>query len=325
MLRKILLATVLALGVSGAAEAQSTVALASRTFGPATVDANGESLTLPDVRGVQTVGIQTVGTFSGTLELQCTVDGTNYKQVDVTPVSSQTPAASMTTENVFTASVGGCTAARVISTAWTSGSVVVMARGTFAGGGAGGGGGGAASDVTSNGANISTETTLSTLSTKFGTAAAAADATANPTLGGVAAYLMAYNGTTWDRVRSGDPCAGGTTTPVAFSFSTATTTQLIAASSGNYARICSINIVVAGADNVALVEDDTSACASPTAGMAGGTTAGTGWNFAANGGLTLGNGAGTVIKTAATNRYVCLISSAAVQASGSITYALSTY
>lgn len=118
-----------------------------------------------------------------------------------------------------------------------------------------------------------------------------------------------------------DPCLVGVAkTYVPFSISTATTTQLVAASASNHVYICAINIVAAGADNVALVEDATSACASPDAGMAGGTTAATGWNFAANGGLTLGNGSGAVIRTAGTNVYVCLITPAATQLSGTVAY-----
>lgn len=128
------------------------------------------------------------------------------------------------------------------------------------------------------------------------------------------------NGLLW--TRTFDPCSGGAKTYVPFSISTATTTQLVAASASNKVYICSINLGTAAANNVALVEDDTSACASPTAGMAGGTTAATGWNLAANGGLTMGNGNGAVMATAAANRYVCFITSAATQLSGSIGYVL---
>lgn len=117
-----------------------------------------------------------------------------------------------------------------------------------------------------------------------------------------------------------DPCSSVAKVYVPFNISSATTTQLIAASSSNYNYICSINIVTAAADNVGLIEDDTSACASPTAGMAGGTTAASGWNFAANGGMTHGDGSSTVFKTAATNRYACLITSSTAQLSGTISY-----
>lgn len=120
-----------------------------------------------------------------------------------------------------------------------------------------------------------------------------------------------------------DPCTFRLKSVAVINIATATTTQLVAASSGNKLYVCSINLgPTGGADNVALVEDDTSACASPTAGMAGGTTSGSGWNIAANGGLTFGSGMGMVAVTAATNRYVCLITSAAVQLSGTMTYVL---
>jgi hypothetical protein len=61
-------------------------------------------------------------------------------------------------------------------------------------------------DVQSNGGEIALETTLSTLSTKLGTAAALADNTANPTLGGIASFEMCWDGATWDRCPLG---AGG--------------------------------------------------------------------------------------------------------------------
>jgi len=121
-----------------------------------------------------------------------------------------------------------------------------------------------------------------------------------------------------------DACDKRAKTSIPFSISSATTTQLVAQSASNKLYVCAFHIVVGAANNVALVEDDTSACASPTAGMAGGTTAATGWNFAANGGLTLGNGQGTVMVTAATNRFVCLITSGTAQTSGSMSYVLAS-
>lgn len=137
----------------------------------------------------------------------------------------------------------------------------------------------------------------------------------------VASHAVTNAGTFAVQAALADPCAAATKAYVSFSISTATTTQLIAASASNFNYICSISVgPVQAADNIALIEDDTSACASPTAGMAGGTTAASGWNIAANGGLTFGNGLGTIYKTAATNRYTCLITSAATQASGAISY-----
>lgn len=124
-------------------------------------------------------------------------------------------------------------------------------------------------------------------------------------------------------VRDLDPCNGVAKTFVPINISTATTTQLVAASASNFVYVCSLNLgPTGGAQNIALIEDDTAACASPTAGMAGGTTAASGWNILSGGGHNLGTGISSIAKTAATNRYVCLISSAAVQTSGVMSYVL---
>ncbi len=194
--------------------------------------------------------------------------------------------------------------------------------------------------------------------TELDAPAALADNVANPTITRIAAYMMCFDGTNWDRCLPGlsdtddnsvafsqvtsivisenyvsngtawvrrqpDPCDGAAKIAVPINISTITTTQLVAASASNSVYICSINIgPTNAAQNIALIEDDTAACASPTAGMAGGTTAASGWNLPANGSVTIGSGVATIAKTAATNRYVCLISSAATQTSGVLTYAL---
>lgn len=107
----------------------------------------------------------------------------------------------------------------------------------------------------------------------------------------------------------------------AVNMSTATTTQIIAISgTGGRTYICAINLVAAAADNVALISGSGTNCASNQAGLAGSTTAATGWNFPANGGLTMGSGLGMIWKSATTNNEICLVTSAATQLSGSITY-----
>ncbi len=127
------------------------------------------------------------------------------------------------------------------------------------------------------------------------------------------------NGLLWSR--NADPCSALAKTFIPINISTATTTELTAALAGastNY-YVCSLNLVTAAANNVALADDDTDNCASVTSGLAGGTTAGSGWNLAANGGLTFGNGTGSIFKTNGANRVLCLVTSAATQLSGSIT------
>lgn len=104
--------------------------------------------------------------------------------------------------------------------------------------------------------------------------------------------------------------------------STATTTLLITGVSGRHVRITSFNLISAGANNVALVSGTGATCATGTTGMSGGTTAATGWNFGANGGMAQGTGVGAVNQTNATGDSVCVITSAAVQLSGRIGYAI---
>jgi hypothetical protein len=113
------------------------------------------------------------------------------------------------------------------------------------------------------------------------------------------------------------------------SFNQTTTTQILgAAGASNYYEICSINVVTATAQNIALIDSATAgnACATSPAGSSGfgGSTAATGWNFAANGGLALGSGQAVVGKTSATNRALCLAQSSSGQVSGGISYVVST-
>lgn len=104
--------------------------------------------------------------------------------------------------------------------------------------------------------------------------------------------------------------------------STPTTTALITGVSGRHVRICGINLVTLAANNVALISGTGATCGTGTTGMNGGTTAASGWNFAANGGLTQGNGLGAVNQTNATGDSVCIVTSAATQLSGRIAYTI---
>jgi hypothetical protein len=96
--------------------------------------------------------------------------------------------------------------------------------------------------------------------------------------------------------------------------------QIITGTSGKQTYICALDIVTATAQNIALVEGTGTTCATSIAGMAGGTTASTGWNFAANGGLVKGAGSNWVYKTATTGDNVCLLLSGTGQTSGEVKY-----
>lgn len=117
-----------------------------------------------------------------------------------------------------------------------------------------------------------------------------------------------------------DPCLTSTPSVYVVNVATNTTVVFAAASASNKNYVCHIELFSAGTNNVAIVEDATGSCASPDAGMVGGTTTGTGYNLIAQTGVVAGNGNAWVMKTASTNVNSCLITSASVQLTGVIRY-----
>ena len=97
--------------------------------------------------------------------------------------------------------------------------------------------------------------------------------------------------------------------------------QLLAGVSGRKIYICSMNLVTATAQNIAIVSGTGTVCATGTtrvSGSSGGSTAATGWNLAANGGIVLGAGAngGKVAETLNAADNLCLLQSGSGQISG---------
>jgi hypothetical protein len=123
--------------------------------------------------------------------------------------------------------------------------------------------------------------------------------------------------------RNLDPCTGVSKQYIPIDITTATTTELTASLAGasTHYYVCSMHVVTAAANNVSLVDDDTDNCASVTSGLIGGLPAGEGWNLGANGGIALGGGNGSVMRTQGTNRVLCLVTSAATQLAGHIVVA----
>ena len=75
------------------------------------------------------VGVQLTGTFSGTLQFEVTIDGTNYVAILATNVTSGAISATTAGTGVFKFDVVGIIAARVRATAWTSGTATVTIAG----------------------------------------------------------------------------------------------------------------------------------------------------------------------------------------------------
>jgi hypothetical protein len=119
---------------------------------------------------------------------------------------------------------------------------------------------------------------------------------------------------------SNDPCTSGT--KINFAIASATgTTQLVAPSGSTQVYVCSFSLVAAAAAVVNLVGGTGATCTTGTPVAAlGSTTAANGMSFAANNGLTFGNGGATVVRTTTAGHGLCLIQSGTTALAGNITY-----
>ena len=96
--------------------------------------------------------------------------------------------------------------------------------------------------------------------------------------------------------------------------------QLITGTASERVYVCSIAIVTATAQNIALVDGTGTVCATSPTGLLGGSTAATGQNFAVNGGWVLPFNQGGWAKTSTDADNVCLRQSSTGQVSGIVTY-----
>jgi hypothetical protein len=71
------------------------------------------------------VGVQVTGTWTGTLELQLTLDGTNYRPVLLRMTSTEATTPSLTANGIAYANVIGARNVRVAATAAMTGTAVV--------------------------------------------------------------------------------------------------------------------------------------------------------------------------------------------------------
>ena len=120
-----------------------------------------------------------------------------------------------------------------------------------------------------------------------------------------------------------DPC-GPQNTKIGAPINLTASGQVITGTASKKTYVCAIDVVPAAAQNIALVEGTGTTCATNIFGLAGGTTAATGWNFQLGGGIARGSGNGTVYSpsgdTNATAANVCLLIAGAGQVSGQISY-----
>jgi hypothetical protein len=117
-----------------------------------------------------------------------------------------------------------------------------------------------------------------------------------------------------------DPCKAQTKSYA--SINQTASAQLVAGTASKKIYVCSIHVVVAAATDVAVVEGTGTTCGTGTAGVGGfgGATAATGWNFAANGGIALGNGDSSLGAEVTSGDNLCVFNSGSGQVSGGISY-----
>lgn len=158
--------------------------------------------------------------------------------------------------------------------------------------------------------------------TELPAAASLADATSNPTVPGVGAFNMCWNGTTWDRCqKTTDPCQANTKAYANINGTAGAT--IITGTSAKKIYPCSLVLVTATAQNINLVSGTGTVCGTGTTailGLSGGTTAGTGWNLSANGGLTLGSGGFALGQTQNNADNLCMLVSGSGQVTGGLSY-----
>lgn len=90
-----------------------------------------QSVTLTPSGGQSSVGIQVTGTWTGTLFVEGSVDGTNYSQTTIVPVlSGSIQTATITANGIWQANVGGLASFRVRGNSVASGTAVVTLIGS---------------------------------------------------------------------------------------------------------------------------------------------------------------------------------------------------
>lgn len=102
-------------------------------------------------------------------------------------------------------------------------------------------------------------------------------------------------------------------TSTAINISTATTTQLVALSSGKKIYVTAWDVIAAGTGNITLVYGTGSTCGTGTTSLTGA------YNLVAQAGISKGGSLGPVLVVPASNA-LCATTSAAVQMSGSVAY-----
>ena len=348
MTRRFLLLLSLLL-VPAHAHAQTTIRLYS-DLGAGSIAADATTGATLNTGGLGTVGFQVSGTFIGTIELQCSVDGTNWSAMTLTPTSSSTTVTSITATGIWTATSAGCFQVRTRATLWTSGTATTTILAVTAGGGGTSGGGVAANITQWGGTAIATNSGNASAGTLRSVEATDSQLSAGVGATGDAAVAVGATGSLSAKLRqmsssldavetavelidnsvsgSGlnisqiggaspvtarcDDTAKVTSANINLTAGTGNT-EIVALSGSTVIYVCGYVLMVGGADATQWITGTGTACATDETDKVS-------FNFAANGdGISVASGGHVQFKTAAGGA-LCVERTSSVALTGSVTY-----
>jgi hypothetical protein len=101
--------------------------------GPLFLDATDELISI-SARGLAGVALQLLGTWTGTVSFEATVDGNTWVAFNMVPAASATAASSATANGAWSANCAGFEAVRARFSTATSGTVQAIMQGSEAAG-----------------------------------------------------------------------------------------------------------------------------------------------------------------------------------------------
>lgn len=141
-----------------------------------------------------------------------------------------------------------------------------------------------------------------------------ANANGQATMAGSSPVVIASNQSV------GDPCMFQAKSNFAIATSSGNL-QLVAGVAAKKVYICSFHVIAAAAAVISVIEGTGAACTTANeAAVWGSTTAASGESLAANGGMTYGDGQGTVGFTGTAANGLCLLQSGTTALAGNLTY-----
>ena len=138
-----------------------------------------------DVTGCSSVCVQIQGVTTATITWKARNDGSNWVTIPAKNKASGVEATTATADGLYDVPVHGCTEFIADITAWTAGTITITAVG-IAGG--------------VQAPHTAVAAVVGAIDTELPAAAALADNTANPTVPGVGAFSLVWDGATWDRL-----------------------------------------------------------------------------------------------------------------------------